>query len=330
MIFEHLHNDYLRIENTILGILPSRYSYANPPGTGEDEDPPKTTKTSKTKGGGKGKGKGSGASDKEKDAAKNLGAITGANIRNNNQLKKSNLEAIKIANKQNKNNYLTQNANATMKAGMDWSKQQKLLQSSMAGLTDQAGQSMRGSFAYDVWDALATADDNIDTDTLNQLWENKNNNQASYFEAAADNNNKANQLRIDTWKANRDQLSDYAAQINNINPALGTGSKYKVSGDAESIGNKAGKGKAEYGKLFQTGKHNLNAPNWMDKLMGVSKKNKKGLPKLSQAKSRAKIPLSRSAADNASAFALAQGRPNTGSATSQDYWARLRAGYNAR
>lgn len=161
-----------------------------------------------------------GPSQNQRDAAANLGAIVGENADNLRDKFDNAMNNLDIADEQNQS---LRDANvllARQGAGSDWFRQHLKLQRSASALNDRSGNATRGSYLYDYRDLLRTADDNIDSETLDTQRENVNGALLSYFEALAQNVNARNEMAADTESGLRELYADFLAQLNNIHPDL--------------------------------------------------------------------------------------------------------------
>lgn len=161
-----------------------------------------------------------GPSQNQRDAAANLGAIVGENADNLRDKFDNAMNNLDIADEQNQS---LRDANvllARQGAGSDWFRQHLKLQRSASALNDRGGNAARGSYLYDYRDLLRTADDNIDSETLDTQRENVNGALLSYFEALAQNVNSRNEMAADTESGLRELYADFLAQLNNIHPDL--------------------------------------------------------------------------------------------------------------
>lgn len=169
---------------------------------------------------GYGGGGGSGPTPEQQQAAGNLGSITGYNADTITGRYDQSMDTFDLADEQNRrlrdNNILL----SKQDAGSDWFRQHLKLQRTASALNDRSGNAMRGSYLYDYRDVLATADDNIDSTTLDSMRQNVNQILQSYFESAAQNNVSRQEAAMDTEASLRELYADYAAQLNNIHPEL--------------------------------------------------------------------------------------------------------------
>lgn len=171
-------------------------------------------------GGGGGGGGSSGPTPEQREAAGNLGSIAGYNADTLTGKYGQMMQTFDLSDEQNRNlrdNNLLLNK---QDAGSDWFRQHMKLQRTASALNDRAGNASRGSFLYDYRDLLATADDNIDSTSLDTLRQNMNQVLQSYFEASAQNNVSRQEAAIDTESGLRELYADYVAQLNNIHPDL--------------------------------------------------------------------------------------------------------------
>lgn len=203
--------------------------------------PPGTRRPSWPYGGGGGGGGGSrGPTDEQKQAGANLGSIAGFNADTLRDQYDKTMATFDLADKQNENLKYNNIRLAKQKLGSDWFRQHLKLQRVSSALNDKAGTAMRGSYLYDYRDALAAADDNIDSETLDTQRENENQVLQSYFEALAQNNVNRQEAAMNTENGLRELYADYVAQLNNIHPDLAA-------------------------KYMNNGGHTLNeAPDWLD------------------------------------------------------------------
>lgn len=171
-------------------------------------------------GGGGGGGGSTGPTDDQKKAFGNLGAITGENADILKDQYEDQMSIYDIADQMNKSMRDESIRQAKKKFGTDWFRQHLKLQRTASALNDRSDKAMRGSYLYDYKDLLKTADDNIDSETLDTMRENENSILMSYFESKMDDINNRNQAALATEQGLRELYSDYIAQGNNIHPDL--------------------------------------------------------------------------------------------------------------
>lgn len=250
-------------------------------------------------GGGGGGGSDDGPSDEQKEAAANLGGIVGYNADTLRQAYDNAMKVYDVSDQQNEYLRDLQLKQSRRKAGSDWYAQYQNLQSTVGALADRAGNATRGSFLYDLRDAIARVDDQQDAETLNTMRENNQSVRNSYFEALAATNNSRNDLAQQTESNLRELGADYAAQLNNIHPDLAADVI-----DAEG--------------------HTLNMPDWLDTEFFDDHLREAVKPEdeLFYRPDRA----------NSTAWdkGLLTGDQNTASAANADYWQRLNSGYDNR
>ena len=166
---------------------------------------------------GSGSSKPSAAQEK---AAANLGAIVSENADNLRDKYENAMANLKIADEQNQSIRDANLRHAKQAAGSDWFRQHLKLQKVASAVTDRSSNALRGSFNSDFRDLLRTADDNIDSETLDTQRENVNSALLSYFESLAQNINSRNEMAADTESGLRELYADFLAQLNNIHPVL--------------------------------------------------------------------------------------------------------------
>lgn len=171
-------------------------------------------------GGGGGGGGHTGPTDDQRNAFGNLGAITGENADTLKDQYEDQMAIYDISDKMNQSLRDENIGQAKKKAGADWFLQHLKLQRVASALNDRGSQAMRGSYLYDYRDQLATADDNIDSETLDTMRDNENAILMSYFESKMDDVNNRNQAALAVEQGLRELYSDYIAQGNNIHPDL--------------------------------------------------------------------------------------------------------------
>ena len=204
-----------------------------------------------------------------------------------------------LADQQNK--YLRDNnlLLAKQSAGSDWFRQHLKLQRTASALNDRSGNAMRGSYLYDYRDLLATADDNIDSTTLDTQRQNENQVLQSYFESYAQNNLNRNQAALDTEQGLRELYADYVAQLNNIHPDLAAG-------------------------LINVGGHTLNPSDWLSTDFFDSHRRDPVKP------DRQAFYRPNEANHQAEEEGVRDNDYNTLSSASNDYWTRMNRGYDQR
>lgn len=252
-------------------------------------------------GGGGGGGASSGPTDEQKKAADNLGAVTGYGQKAIKDKAKQGIDALKLANKNNKNARITQTKQNIRNAGNDWYTQQQKLQNVASQLADASGNAMYGSFYQDISDLIARKDDIDDVEVLNQMRENQNQIDNDYFDALAANNNAMNELYLDTEYDLKQLASDYAAQVNNIHPDL-----------AEDI--------------MDADNHTLNIPDWLDTEY-YEKHKKDAIDPTTQGLYR---PATASIRANDRGLVNTNTSSQYSKSGNSDYWSRVRTGYNRR
>lgn len=261
-------------------------------------------------GGGSGSGSGgSGSSgdgtlditDRERKAADNLGGIVGWNADTVRGAFDNANKVYDVADEQSKNLRAVQTKQNKKTAANDWYAQQQKLQSVVANLSDNMGNSANGSSIYDFWDMIARKDDMDDASTLDTMRKNQNTIDNAYYEAIMQNNNSRNDQAMQTEKNLREIAGDYAAQMNNISPGM-----------------------VDENGLIDTENHTLNLPDWLntsffdEHLREAVKPEDQGLYRPDAA-----------ASDNWAQYLLT-GQRNTASASSPDYRNRLVQGYQRR
>ena len=169
---------------------------------------------------GSGGGGGSGPSSEQKEAAANLGSIAGYNADTLRGQYGNTMATFDLADQQNENLKNNNILLAKQNAGSDWFRQHLKLQRTASALNDRSGNATKGSFLYDYRDILATADDNIDSETLDTQRQNENQVLQAYFEALAQNNVNRQEAAMNTEHGLRELYADYVAQLNNIHPDL--------------------------------------------------------------------------------------------------------------
>lgn len=252
-------------------------------------------------GGSGGSGGSSGPTDEQKRAAGNLGGITGYNIQTLTNKAGQGDKVYDIADQQNKNMQTLQTLQNKRNAGNDWYTQQQKLQNVTSQVADASGNSMYGSFALDFADSIARKNDMDAVAVLNQQRENQNQLDNDYFEALMAINNSRNELYMDTEADMREVAADYAAQLNNIHPDLAN-------------------------DVIDSGEHTLNIPSWLQTSYFDSHVRDAIQPE-TQALYRP---------ENAAVTATQQGLVNKdttsqySSSGNNDYWTRMRQGYQRR
>lgn len=167
-----------------------------------------------------GYGRDSGPSDEDKESFGNLGAVTGYNAETLRNQYEDQMKVYDIADKMNQGMRDESVRQARQKAGSDWFQQHLKLQRTASSLNDRSGNAMRGSYLYDYRDLLGTADDLIDSETLDTARQNIDSVLLSYFESQMDDVNNRNQAALNTEQGLRELYADYIAQGNNIHPDL--------------------------------------------------------------------------------------------------------------
>ena len=266
-----------------------------PPGDGNPHNP--------YNGGGRGGGGGGGGggpSAEQQQAAANLGSITGYNADTLRDQYEDTLATFDLADQQNENLKDNNILLARQNAGSDWFRQHLKLQRTASSLNDRAGNATRGSYLYDYRDLLTTADDNIDSETLDTLRQNENQVLQSYFEALAQNNVNRQEAAMNTENGLRELYADYVAQLNNIHPDLAS-------------------------QYMNNGGHTLNgSPDWLDtdffdehRLDPLSPE-RQGLYRPDRANHDARDK------------GLKESGYNTASSAATSYWERMNRGYDQR
>lgn len=258
--------------------------------------------------GGGGGGGSAGPSEAQKDAAKNLAAITNYNANTITGKAKQGDKAFDVSDQQNKNLKLFQLANAEKTAGNDWYTQQQKLQGVLSQQRDVMGNAFYGTGALDLAEDMARADDMSDVQTLNQLRENMDTIDSDYYESLMATNNSRNELYLDTEADLRQLFADYASQLNNISADL-------VNGEESKDG---------FPEIIDADGRKLKVPDWFDDeyfeehLKEALKPEYRGLIRPDQA------------ALTAWKKALSPHRSNYHSSANQNYFQRLFGGYNRR
>lgn len=245
-------------------------------------------------------GSGSGGpSDNQRKAADNLGAVVGYNADTLRDNYDDMMSIYDMADQQNRdlrdNNLLL----ARQSAGSDWFRQHLKLQRTASALNDRSGNALRGSYLYDYRDLLRTADDNIDSETLDTQRENENSILQSYFESAAQNAVNRDEAAADVEKGLRELYADYVAQVNNIHPDLAEG-------------------------MLDTGNHTLNGTDWLQTDFFDGHRAEAAKPE------RQGLYRPDGATTTARQQGLTGGSYDTGSAVMQSYWDRMNRGYDHR
>lgn len=235
-------------------------------------------------------------------AANNLAGITGYNQDTILGAAQNADKMYDVSDQQNKFMQELQAIQAKRNAGNDWYTQQQRLQSVTANLREQMGNALYGSTLYDFWDLLARKDDMDDVEVLNTLRENLNNTDNAYWEAIMATNNARNEMYLETEQNLRELAADYAAQVNNIHPALAEG---LISGDMGSGGT-------------------INVPSWLQTEYFNSHMRGPIHP------TEQELFRPEKAAKDAWSKGLLNGNHNANSATNQSYWQRMFGGYNRR
>ena len=250
-------------------------------------------------GGGGGGGGSTGPTDEQKKAFGNLGAISGENADTLKDQYEDQMSIYDIADQMNQSMRDESLRQAKQKAGTDWFRQHLKLQRTASALNDRSGNAMRGSYLYDYRDLLDTADDNIDSETLDTMRENENSILMSYFESKMDDVNNRNQAALATEQGLRELYSDYVAQGNNIHPDLVEG-------------------------LINRGGHSLNDSSWLKTDWFDDHKVEAATPESTD--------LYRPDAANHQARekGLKNSGYNTASSAVSSYWDRMNRGYDQR
>lgn len=264
-----------------------------------------TTTTTTTGGGSRGGGGGgggggySGPTDEQRKAFNNLGAITGYNADTLKDQYGDQMSIYDIADQMNQSMRDENIRQAKQKAGTDWFRQHLKLQRTASALNDRSGNAMRGSYLYDYRDLLGTADDNIDSETLDTMRENENSVLMSYFESKMDDVNNRNQAALATEQGLRELYADYIAQGNNIHPDL-------VAGQMD------------------TGNHTLKENSWLNTDWFDSHKVSAAVPE------SADLYRPDRANHRADEQNLYDSGYNTKSSAVESYWDRMNRGYDQR
>lgn len=259
-------------------------------------------------GGGGGGGGSAGPSQAQKDAAKNLAAITNYNAGTITGKAKQGDKAFDVADKQNKNLQMFQLANAEKTGGNDWYTQQQKLQGVLAQQRDVMGNAFYGSGALDLAEDMARADDMSDVQVLNQLRENMDTIDSDYYNSIMATNNSRNELYLDTEADLRQLFADYASQLNNISADL-------VNGEESDDG---------FPEIIDADGRKLKVPDWFDAdyfeehFKDAIKPDFRGLVRPDKA------------ALSAFKQALAPRKSNYSSSANQNYFQRVFGGYNRR
>lgn len=249
--------------------------------------------------GSSGGGGSSGPSQAQKDAAAALGAVVGENADNLRDNYENMMDIYDVSDQQNQN---LLNANlliAKQQASADWFPQHLKLQRTASALNDRSGNAMRGSYLYDYRDTLATADDLIDTETLDTMRQNENAARLSYFEALAQNVLNRNESAADVEKGLRELYADYVAQVNNIHPDLAK-------------------------DMVDTEGHKLNGVDWLDTSFFDEHRVEAAEPET------AKLYRPDRANETARKQGLKNHGYNTASSAVGSYWDRMNRGYDQR
>lgn len=251
-------------------------------------------------GGGGGGGGSRGPTDEQRQAAANLGSIAGYNADTLRDQYDNTMATFDLADQQNENLKNNNILLAKQNAGSDWFRQHLKLQRTASALNDRSGNAMRGSYLYDYRDALAAADDNIDSETLDTQRQNENQVLQSYFEALAQNNVNRQEAAMNTENGLRELYADYVAQLNNIHPDLA----------------------AEY---MNNGGHTLNdSPDWLDTEFFDSHRRDPLSPE------RQGLYRPDRANHDARDKSLKGDSYNTASSAVSSYWDRMNRGYDQR
>lgn len=248
--------------------------------------------------GGGGRGS-SGPTDEQREAAANLGGIVGYNRDTILGQYDDTMATFDLADQQNRNLRDNNILLAKQDAGSDWFRQHLNLQRTASALNDRSSNAMRGSYLYDYRDLLATADDNIDAETLDTQRQNTNQVLQSYFEAVAQNNVNRQEAAMNTEQGLRELYADYVAQINNIHPDLASG-------------------------LIDTKKHTLNPTDWLSTDFFDSHRRDPMSP------DRQAFYRPNQANTEAREKGLTGGNYNTASSAAGSYWDRMNRGYDQR
>ena len=252
--------------------------------------------------GGGGGGASSGPTPEQQAAANNLGSITGYNADSLRDQYDDTSEMYDIADRGNQNLRDTNITQAKQQAGSDWFRQHLKLQRTASALNDRGGNAMRGSYLYDYRDLLATADDNIDSETLDTQRENTNSILSSYQESLMQNINSRNEDAINTEYGLRELYADYVAQLNNIHPDLA----------------------AQY---MDNDGHTLNgAPDWLKSGDNFFDQHKQEIPEMELQS----LYRPNQANHQARSKGLKGGGYNTASSAVSSYWDRMNRGYDQR
>ena len=250
-------------------------------------------------GGGGGGGGNSGPTDEQREAGANLGGVAGFNADTLTGTYDNTMDMYDVSDQQNRNLRDTQTKQARRKAGTDWFRQHKDLQTVFEQLGEAAGNALRGSFIFDLNDLIADEDDAIDAETLESMRDNINSIDNSYFESLASLVNSKNDLAVNTEQSLRELGADYVAQLNNIHPDL-----------ADSY--------------IDEKNHDLKMPDWLDTDFYDEHKVEAAKPD----------DYRWTRPDRANDTAYEQGIAKTDRTSAQsasgDYWSRLMSGYNNR
>lgn len=266
---------------------------------GSDDDRPPSTRPG---GGGGGGGGSTGPTPEQQEAANNLGSITGYNADSLRDQYGDMSDMYDIADRGNQNLRDTNITQARQQAGSDWFRQHLKLQRTASALNDRAGNATRGSYLYDYRDLLATADDNIDSETLDTQRENVNSILSSYQESLMQNINSRNEDALNTEYGLRELYADYVAQLNNIHPDLA----------------------AQY---LNNGGHTLNsAPDWLKSGSNFYDENKMEIPDMELQSLYRPDRANHQAREQG----LKDGSYNTASSAVSSYWDRMNRGYDQR
>lgn len=176
--------------------------------------------------------------DREREAAKNQTAISQRNIRDvRNQLARQ-LENYDYADAQNRALADTQLKQNSRKTSADRFEAQRDLQAAALGLLGTMGSAMNGSTTSNFMDMLRARNDKENNTYWAQLLSNQDQVENAYDEALNQNNVARRDAMQSAEKAIRDIETDWAANMNNINPNLYEGLS-NVGGDKSYSANTA-------------------------------------------------------------------------------------------
>lgn len=243
----------------------------------------------------------SGPTDKERKAADNLAGIVGWNADTVRGAYDNANKVYDVADEQSKNLQAVQTKQNKKTATNDWYAQQQKLQSSVAALSDNMGNSANGSSIYDFWDMIARKDDMDDASTLDTMRKNQNTIDNAYYEAVMQNNNSRNDQAMQTEKNLREIGGDYAAQMNSISPDM-----------------------VEENNLIDGENHTLNLPDWLNTSFFDEHVRDAIVPE-----DQGFYRPDNAASDNWAQYLLT-GQRNTASSASPGYRDRLVQGYQRR